>query len=36
VLNFGYASALSMTLFGMVMVVGLVGFLLLRRAWARL
>jgi multiple sugar transport system permease protein len=35
VLNFGYASALSMTLFGMVLVVGLVGFVLLRRAWAR-
>jgi multiple sugar transport system permease protein len=35
VLNFGYASALSMTLFGIVLVVGLVGFVLLRRAWAR-
>ncbi len=35
VLNFGYASALSMGLVGMVLVVGLVGFVLLRRAWAR-
>jgi multiple sugar transport system permease protein len=36
VLNFGYASAISMTLFLMVLVVGLFGFGLLRRAWARL
>ncbi len=36
VLNFGYASALSMGLFAMVLVVGLSGFVLLRRAWARL
>jgi multiple sugar transport system permease protein len=36
VLNFGYASALSMGLFGMVLVVGLIGFWFLRRAWARL
>jgi len=36
VLNFGYASALSMILFGLVLIVGLVGFVFLRRAWARL
>lgn len=36
VLNFGYASALAMGLFVMVLVVGLVGFVLLRRAWAKL
>jgi ABC-type sugar transport system permease subunit len=36
VLNFGYASALAMGLFGMVLVVGLIGFVLLRRAWAKL
>jgi multiple sugar transport system permease protein len=36
VLNFGYASAISMGLFLMVLVVGLVGFGLLRRAWERL
>jgi multiple sugar transport system permease protein len=36
VLNFGYASALSMGLFFMVLVVGLTGFALLRRAWNRL
>jgi multiple sugar transport system permease protein len=36
VLNFGYASALSMILFLIVLLVGLVGFFFLRRAWARL
>jgi multiple sugar transport system permease protein len=36
VLNFGYASALSMGLFVIVLVVGLTGFWLLRRAWDRL
>lgn len=36
VLNFGYASALSMGMFGMVLIVGLIGFFFLRRAWARL
>lgn len=36
VLNFGYASALSMILFFIVLFIGLVGFTLLRRAWARL
>lgn len=36
VLNFGYASALSMILFFIVLFIGLVGFALLRRAWARL
>jgi len=36
VLNFGYASALAMGLFGMVLVVGVVGFMLLRRSWAKL
>jgi multiple sugar transport system permease protein len=35
VLNFGYASALSMGLFFMVLIIGLVGFVLLRRSWAR-
>lgn len=35
VLNFGYASALSMGLCFMVLVVGIVGFALLRRSWAR-
>ncbi len=36
VLNFGYASAISMGMFVMVLVVGLLGFGLLRRAWDRL
>jgi multiple sugar transport system permease protein len=36
VLNFGYASALAMVLFFMVLVIGVVGFGLLRRAWAQL
>lgn len=36
VLNFGYASALSMGLFAMVLLVGVVGFVLLRRTWAKL
>lgn len=36
VLNFGYASALSMILFFIVLLVGVVGFGFLRRAWARL
>jgi multiple sugar transport system permease protein len=36
VLNFGYASAISMGMFIMVLIVGLVGFGLLRRAWERL
>jgi multiple sugar transport system permease protein len=36
VLNFGYASALSMVLFLIVLVVGLLGFGLLRKAWERL
>jgi multiple sugar transport system permease protein len=36
VLNFGYASALAMVLFLMVLVIGVLGFVLLRRAWARL
>lgn len=36
VLNFGYASALSMILFVLVLIIGLVGFVFLRRAWARL
>ncbi|MGH2531554.1 MAG: carbohydrate ABC transporter permease [Thermomicrobiales bacterium] len=35
-LNFGYASALAMGLFAMVLVVGLIGFGILRRTWARL
>jgi multiple sugar transport system permease protein len=35
VLNFGYASAISMGLFLMVLIVGIFGFGLLRRAWAR-
>jgi multiple sugar transport system permease protein len=35
VLNFGYASAVAMGLFAIVLVVGLVGFGLLRRAWSR-
>jgi len=35
VLNFGYAAAISMILFFIVLVVGLVGFGFLRRAWAR-
>lgn len=35
-LNFGYASALAMFLFLIVLVVGLVGFVLLRRSWAKL
>lgn len=35
VLNFGYASAIAMGLFFMVLVIGLLGFGLLRRAWAR-
>jgi multiple sugar transport system permease protein len=36
VLNFGYASAVAMILFLIVLVVGVLGFGLLRRAWARL
>jgi len=36
VLNFGYASALSMILFFIVLLVGLLGFGFLRRAWTRL
>jgi multiple sugar transport system permease protein len=35
VLNFGYAAALSMGLFFIVLIVGLVGFALQRRAWNR-
>lgn len=35
-LNLGYASALAMGLFAMVLVVGLTGFGVLRRTWARL
>jgi multiple sugar transport system permease protein len=35
VLNFGYASAIAMGLFFMVLIIGLVGFGGLRRAWAR-
>jgi multiple sugar transport system permease protein len=34
-LDFGYASALSMGLFFMILIVGLVGVVLLRRSWAR-
>lgn len=36
VLNFGQAAAISMILFLIVLVVGLAGFGLLRRAWAKL
>ena len=36
VLNFGYASAIAMLLFGIVLIVGLVGFGVLRQAWERL
>jgi multiple sugar transport system permease protein len=36
VLNFGYASSISMILFAIVLVVGLFGFGVLRRAWDRL
>jgi multiple sugar transport system permease protein len=36
VLNFGQAAAISMILFLIVLVVGLAGFALLRRAWAKL
>ena len=36
VLNFGYASAVAMGLFVIVLVVGLFGFGLLRRAWGRM
>ena len=36
VLNFGYAAAISMVLFLIVLIIGLAGFALLRRAWARL
>jgi multiple sugar transport system permease protein len=36
VLNFGYASAVAIGLFLIVLVAGLVGFRLVRRAWARL
>lgn len=36
VLNFGYASAISMGMFIMVLIVGLLGFGLLRRAWDRI
>jgi multiple sugar transport system permease protein len=36
VLNFGYASAVAMLLFFIVLAIGVVGFGLLRRAWDRL
>jgi multiple sugar transport system permease protein len=36
VLNFGYASAVAMGLFAIVLVVGILGFGLVRRAWARM
>lgn len=36
VLNFGYASAIAMLLFFIVLVVGMLGYGLLRRAWERL
>jgi multiple sugar transport system permease protein len=36
VLNFGYASAVAMLLFFIVLVIGMAGFGLLRRAWDRL
>jgi multiple sugar transport system permease protein len=36
VLNFGYASAVAVGLFLIVLVAGLFGFRLVRRAWARL
>lgn len=35
-LNLGYASTLAMGQVGMVLVVGLIGFFLLRRAWTKL
>lgn len=34
-LDFGYASALAMVLFVIVLVIGVIGFGLLRRSWAR-
>jgi multiple sugar transport system permease protein len=36
VLNFGYASAVAIVLFLIVLVVGVLGFGILRRAWSRL
>ena len=36
VLNFGYASAIAMLLFFIVLIVGVLGYGLLRRAWERL
>ncbi|MEZ4728576.1 MAG: sugar ABC transporter permease [Caldilineaceae bacterium] len=36
VLNFGYASAVAMLLFFIVLVIGVLGFGLLRRTWNRL
>jgi multiple sugar transport system permease protein len=36
VLNFGYASAIAIILFLIVLVVGVLGFGVLRRAWSRL
>lgn len=36
VLNFGYASAVAMLLFFIVLVIGVLGFGLLRRTWSRL
>jgi multiple sugar transport system permease protein len=36
VLNFGYASAVAIVLFLIVLVVGVLGFGVLRRAWSRL
>lgn len=36
VLNFGYASAIAMLLFFIVLIVGVLGFGFLRRAWERL
>lgn len=36
VLDFGYAAALAMGLFFMVLIVGLAGFVVIRRSWARI
>jgi ABC-type sugar transport system permease subunit len=34
--NFGYASAVAIVLFLLVLVVGVLGFGVLQRAWSRL
>jgi multiple sugar transport system permease protein len=34
-MNFGYAAAISLILFGFILLIGLLGIFFVRRAWAR-